>query len=135
MLRRGAMATAALLLQPHTPTANVPNTLHLSSAASLLRLIYRCIDIHIPSNQGRKFLKRRLIEQWRSGREVRDPQRQRMLMERAGAMLQILNTTERAPKLEKNVVHWQLSRVEAHARKEEMKKMKEETDQSQPQPQ
>ncbi|KAG8341770.1 hypothetical protein ERJ75_000707200 [Trypanosoma vivax] len=85
---------------------NVPSTIHtnaqqqvleITSAYSLLRMCYRSIDIKVKSRHARQFLQRRLIEQWRLHCQETDPEKQRFLMDHAGAFLQALHSP-RSPK-------------------------------------
>ena len=71
--------------------------LELQSAYQLLRLLLRSAECKVRSRQGRQFLKRRIITQWRAGRDERDPVKQRALMERAAAVLHAMHIKGRSP--------------------------------------
>lgn len=92
------------------------NTLDIRSPTSLLRMLIRSIDITVKSRHAKNYLRKRLMAQWRVGRDEVDPDRQRFLMERAGAFLQILHTTRLPTGAES--VRFQLSRVQAAKERE-----------------
>eukprot|EP00744_Colponema_vietnamica_P019060 GILI01026948.1.p1 GENE.GILI01026948.1~~GILI01026948.1.p1 ORF type:complete len:136 (+),score=17.39 GILI01026948.1:79-486(+) len=98
-------------------TAPIGNqTLDIRSPTALLRMLIRSIDICVKSRHAKNFMRKRLMVQWRMGRDEIDPDRQRFLMERAGAFLQILHTTRTPTGAES--VQFQLSRIEAAKVKE-----------------
>jgi hypothetical protein len=103
-------------LQAMTNTNSAQDALVITSAMNLLRLCYRSIDICVKSRHGRNFLKKRLIETWRLSRHEQNEAKQRMMMERASSFLQALHMeANHTPNMK---VVFQLSRVEAHKRKE-----------------
>jgi hypothetical protein len=63
----------------------------IRSAYQLYRVVLKSIEAKVRSRQGRNFLKRRVAEQWRDGRLEQDPQRQRLLIERATACVHVLH--------------------------------------------
>ena len=97
-------------------TNTAQDALEVTSPMNLLRLAYRSIDIKIKSRHGRNFLKKRLIETWRSARNEKNEQKQRMILERAGSFLQTLHMEETHRQNQKVV--FQLSRVEAQKLKD-----------------
>ncbi|EAN94190.1 hypothetical protein, conserved [Trypanosoma cruzi] len=109
MLRR----TLRVMSTPKTTHTNAQQeVLEISSAYSLLRMCYRSIDIKVKSRHARQFLQKRLIEQWREHCQETDPEKQRFLMDHAGAFLQALHSS-RNPK-PGEVVKFQLSRRVAY---------------------
>jgi hypothetical protein len=70
----------------------------IQSAYQLLRLLLRSAEVKVRSRQGRQFMKRRIISQWRVGRNETDPMRQRALMERAAAVLHAMHIKGRSPR-------------------------------------
>ncbi|KEG15310.1 hypothetical protein DQ04_00111100 [Trypanosoma grayi] len=101
-----------------TPTTTTTHTnaqqkvLEINSAYSLLRMCYRSIDIRVKSRHARQFLHRRLMEQWREHSQETNPEKQRFLMDHAGAFLQALHSP-RNPK-PGEVITFQLSRRQAY---------------------
>lgn len=73
------------------PTKTAYHPTEIQSAYQLLRLLLRSAELKIKSRQGRKFFKRRAVDQWRIGREETDPVKQRAYMERAAAALHALH--------------------------------------------
>ncbi|RNF21983.1 hypothetical protein TcG_02698 [Trypanosoma cruzi] len=109
MLRR----TLRVMSTPKMTHTNAQQeVLEISSAYSLLRMCYRSIDIKVKSRHARQFLQKRLIEQWREHCQETDPEKQRFLMDHAGAFLQALHSS-RNPK-PGEVVKFQLSRRVAY---------------------
>lgn len=105
-----------------TPTAAMPTginsqqeVLEINSPLSLLRMCYRSIDIRVKSRHARRFLKKRLIEQWQEHSKETQPEKQRFYMDMAGSFLQALHT-DRNPK-PGMLVTFQLSRRVAHEQK------------------
>ncbi len=113
MFRRSATTNpfaSAFLLCPSTfkpgtnpgnvssPTQTQYHPTEIQSAYQLLRLLLRSSEVKIRSRQGRQFMKRRIIAQWRVGREETDPMRQRALMERAAAVLHAMHIKGRSPR-------------------------------------
>nr|CCC90007.1 hypothetical protein, unlikely [Trypanosoma congolense IL3000] len=109
MLRRTAHFLAN---SPMIHTNAQQQVLEINSAYSLLRMCYRSIDIKVKSRHARQFLQRRLIEQWRAHCRETDPEKQRFLMDHAGAFLQALHSP-RNPKPGETIT-FQLSRRQAH---------------------
>ena len=101
---------------PHSPTGQ-QQQLSIDTPYSLLRMIYRSIDITVKSRHAKRFLKKRTVDSWRAHREETDPDRQRFVLERAGSFLQMLHTPK-SPQPGMPVV-FQLSRVQAEKDKEE----------------
>lgn len=101
---------------PHSPTGQ-QQQLSIDTPYSLLRMIYRSIDITVKSRHAKRFLKKRTVDSWRAHREEADPDRQRFVLERAGSFLQMLHTPK-SPQPGMPVV-FQLSRIQAEKEKEE----------------
>ncbi|AAZ10733.1 hypothetical protein, conserved [Trypanosoma brucei brucei TREU927] len=95
-----------------THTNAQQQVLEINSAYSLLRMCYRSIDIKVKSRHARQFLQRRLMEQWHVHCRETDPEKQRFLMDHAGAFLQALHSP-RNPKPGEPIV-FQLSRRQAY---------------------
>jgi hypothetical protein len=74
------------------------SSLELKSPYQLLRRLLKSIDTKVKSRHGRKFLRQRLLSQWRFFRTVNDPFQQRFVMERAAAVLTSLHLSEVAKK-------------------------------------
>ena len=84
---------------PQVPTnIQYDNLTEINSAYQLLRLLLRSAELKIKSRQGRQFMKRRIVTQWRLHRTETDPVKQRALMERAGAVLHAMHIKGRAPR-------------------------------------
>lgn len=114
MFRRVSPALFHQQTPQHAPVG--ANTLDIRSPTSLLRMLLRSVDICVKSRHAKNYLRKRVMLQWRVGRDETDPDRQRFLMERAGAFLQILHTSKLPTGAES--VRFQLSRVEALKEKE-----------------
>ncbi|ESL08553.1 hypothetical protein TRSC58_03742 [Trypanosoma rangeli SC58] len=109
MLRR----TLRRLSAPTTTHTNAQQeVLVIKSAYSLLRMCYRSIDIKVKSRHARQFLQKRLMQQWRENCHETNPEKQRFLMDHAGAFLQALHSS-RNPK-PGEVVSFQLLRRVAY---------------------
>lgn len=70
----------------------------IQSAYQLLRLLLRSAEVKVRSRQGKQFMKRRIISQWRIGRAEQDPLKQRAWMERAAAVLHAMHIKGRNPR-------------------------------------
>ena len=105
------------LLQKVTDSNTQQPALQIDSAYSLLRIAYRSIDICVKSRHARGFLKKRLIESWREGRNETNPLKQRELMERAGAFITALHSPKDFHAQTNPRVEFQLSRVVADKKK------------------
>lgn len=104
-----------LSVVPSSPTGQ-QQQLSINSPYSLLRMIYRSVDICVKSRHAKRFLKKRTIESWRAHRGEVDPDRQRFVLERAGSFLQMLHTPK-TPQPGVPIV-FQLSRAEAERQKD-----------------
>jgi hypothetical protein len=91
LLQKATPTAAPTAASTALPTAALPMPQELQSAYQLLRLLLRSAELKIRSRQARQFMKRRIVTQWRIGRYETDPVRQRALMERAAAVLQVMH--------------------------------------------
>lgn len=85
----------SLSATPPTPAVNAPH--EIRSAFQLLRLVLHSIELKVKSRHAREFLRKRVISQWREHRGETDPQKQRLLMERASTVMTVLHMKGKAP--------------------------------------
>jgi hypothetical protein len=76
------------------PKPEQMQALDLQSPYQMLRMLLKSIDTKVKSRHGRKYLKQRLLSQWRLFRTVDDPFQQRFVLERGASVLTALHMTE-----------------------------------------
>ena len=88
------VASAAAAAAPVMPQTTQVQPLDLKSPYQMLRLLLKSIDSKVKSRHGRRYLKKRLMSQWRLFRTVDDPFQQRFVLERGASVLTALHMTE-----------------------------------------
>jgi hypothetical protein len=63
-------------------------------------MAFKSIDVKVHSRQARNFLKRRLATEWREGKKETHFMRQKLWLERAGALIQALHMKGKMPSID-----------------------------------